>query len=88
MLAKLKLTAQSDFDPGVETDEQLWSLIKKLVQQIIKNPDNILRKPLNFSNKHLEIFNFGENLCMKCTFAWMPRPSLIVLHLSETPLEL
>jgi len=29
VLAKLKLTAQSDFDPGVETDEQLWSLIKK-----------------------------------------------------------
>ena len=29
VLAKLKLTAQSDLDPGVETDEQLWGLIKK-----------------------------------------------------------
>ena len=39
MLAKLKLSAQSDFDPGVETDEQLWSLIKKLVQKITKHHD-------------------------------------------------
>jgi len=29
VLAKLKLSTQSDFDPGVETDEQIWSLIKK-----------------------------------------------------------
>jgi len=29
VLAKLKLTSQTEFDPGVETDEQLWSLIKK-----------------------------------------------------------
>ena len=39
VLAKLKLSTQSDFDPGVETDEQLWSLIKKLVQQITKHYD-------------------------------------------------
>ena len=34
VLAKLKLSAQSDFEAGVETDEQLWGLIKKFVLQI------------------------------------------------------
>ena len=64
MLAKLKLSAQSDFDPGVETDEQLWSLIKKLVQKITKNHDqkSFISVSNIFQARVRTFFNLGETL--------------------------
>ena len=70
MLAKLKLTSQTEFDPGVETDEQLWSLIKKLVKIFSKHNDQ--KVSVEFS----KLF-FNLHYCW--LFAWdahlLPDPS-------------
>ena len=85
MLAKLKLTSQTDFDPGVETDEQLWSLIKKLVKIFSKHNDQ--KVSVEFSKLFFLIFIIADSLHETHICSQTPLP-LMIIQLSGTTLEL